>query len=74
MRSQQSRLAAAVVLLGLAACRPEPPQPERPPEPRATALRDAMQAPLQEARAADQALQDAAARRDAAAAAARADD
>ncbi|MGV8961540.1 MAG: hypothetical protein ACOH1V_14345 [Stenotrophomonas sp.] len=36
----------------LAACRaPEPPSPERPPDPQATALRDAMQRPLEKARA-----------------------
>lgn len=36
----------------LAACsKPEPPSPERPPQPQATALRDAIQQPLDKARA-----------------------
>lgn len=60
------RLAAAAVLPVLAACRPEPPPTERPPEPKTTALRDAIQAPQQKARAVEQAVQDGTARRDAA--------
>ncbi len=36
----------------LAACgKPEPPSPERPPQPQATAVRDAIQQPLDKARA-----------------------
>ncbi|UNK48494.1 hypothetical protein MNR01_12085 [Lysobacter sp. S4-A87] len=36
----------------LAGCsRPQPPEKERPPEPQATQLRDAIQAPLDKARA-----------------------
>ena len=43
------------VLLLLAACTPEPPEKDRPPEPQAarqahTGLRDAIQAPLDKAR------------------------
>ncbi|KAF1688866.1 hypothetical protein CSC64_13400 [Pseudoxanthomonas koreensis] len=49
----------------LAACRPEPPPTERPPEPQArahTELRDAIQAPQDKARAVEKTLQDDAAR------------
>lgn len=48
----------------LAACSPRPgepsPIPETPPEPQATALRDAIQAPLDKARAVQATLDDAA--------------
>lgn len=43
----------------LAACHPEPPPTERPPEPKAhTELRDAIQAPQDKARAVEQTLQE----------------
>lgn len=55
--------AAALCAIALAGCRAEPPSTERPPEPQAhTELRDAIQAPLQDATAVENALQDAAAR------------
>ena len=50
-------------LAALAACRPEPPPTEQPPEPQAqahTELRDAIQAPQDKARAVEKTLQDAA--------------
>ena len=48
-------------LLLLAGCNrpPVPPAPEKPPEPQATALRDAMQQPLDKAKAARDALEKA---------------
>jgi len=47
--------------LALAGCRAEPPSTERPPEPQAhTELRDAIQQPLDKARAVEQTLQQAA--------------
>ncbi|MBD9370666.1 hypothetical protein [Xanthomonas sp. XNM01] len=59
-------IAAGAVLAGtlsLAACRPEPPPTEQPPEPQAqaqaaTELRDAIQAPQDTARAVEKTLQD----------------
>ena len=45
---------ALPLLAVLAACgcnRPVPPAPDKPPEPQATALRDAMQQPLDKAKA-----------------------
>ncbi len=61
------KLRYALLLLPLlAACRPEPPSTERPPEPKATALRDAMPQPLERAQAADAAVQQATRARDAA--------
>ncbi|WP_305804303.1 hypothetical protein [Stenotrophomonas sp. YIM B06876] len=46
------RYCLLLLLPVLAACNaPEPPSPERPPDPQATALRDAMQRPLDQARA-----------------------
>lgn len=59
---------ALAIVLGvatLAACRPEPPPTERPPEPQAqahTELRDAIRAPQDKARAVEKTLQDDAAR------------
>lgn len=47
------KFAIAMLLISmlLAACsKPQPPDKERPVEPQATQLRDAMQAPLQQAR------------------------
>ena len=48
------RLAAVLPLsLALAACsKPTPPDKDQPPEPKATALRDYMQAPINKAKAA----------------------
>jgi len=53
--------AVALGMVVLAACRPEPPPTERPPEPQAqahTELRDAIQAPQDKARAVEKTLQD----------------
>ncbi len=55
-------------LLALAACHPEPPPTDQPPEPQAaapatppaTAMRDAIQAPQDKARAVEDTLQQAA--------------
>ncbi|WP_236546114.1 hypothetical protein [Stenotrophomonas sp. 364] len=47
-------------LLALAGCnRPVPPAPDKPPEPQATALRDAMQQPLDKAKSARDMLEKA---------------
>ena len=47
-------------LLALSGCsRPVPPAPDKPPEPQATALRDAMQQPLDKAKAARDTLEKA---------------
>jgi hypothetical protein len=47
-------------LLALRGCRrPVPPDPEKRPEPQATALRDAMQQPLDKAKAARETLEKA---------------
>ncbi|WP_066092402.1 hypothetical protein [Xanthomonas massiliensis] len=51
-------IAAGLVLL--AACRPEPPSPDRPPEPQA--LRRAIQQPLDKAKAVQQSVDADAAR------------
>ena len=57
-----ARLGALVLGVAmLAACRPEPPPTERPPEPQAqagTELRDAIQAPQDKAREVEKTLQD----------------
>ncbi|MEF3082586.1 hypothetical protein V3391_10260 [Luteimonas sp. SMYT11W] len=54
---------AALLLLGCAACTPPPNEPtEKPAEPQATQLRDAMQKPLDDARAAQAAVDADAAR------------
>lgn len=57
------RQAGLTALLALCACRPTPPPTERPPEPQAaaaTALRDAVQAPLEQAKAVEEASRKAA--------------
>lgn len=63
------RTLAAVLLLTLAACstlacsKPQPPEKERPVEPQAaqhTQLRDAMQAPIDQAKAVEADVQEAA--------------
>lgn len=50
--------------LGLSACRPEPPPTDEPPKPQATAeateLRDAIQAPIDKAKAVEDTVQEAA--------------
>lgn len=51
------RRSITCLLLALCACRPAPPPTERPPEPqatRATELRDAIQAPLEKAKAVEE--------------------
>lgn len=55
-------LLCCALLLGLAGCQPEPPEKERPPEPqaRATGLNDAIQAPLEKARAVEDQVEDSA--------------
>jgi ABC-type uncharacterized transport system auxiliary subunit len=51
----RSLLCALMALALLAGCsKPKPPEKDRPPEPQATHLRDAIQAPLDKARAADE--------------------
>ena len=53
--------ALALCMLVLAACRPEPPPTDQPPEPQArahTGLRDAIQAPQDKAREVEKTLQD----------------
>jgi hypothetical protein len=48
-------LYAMALLVVLAGCsRPKPPEKERPVEPQATQLRDAMQAPIEQARQAQE--------------------
>lgn len=63
MTRTRARLAlAAAFTLGTAACSPPPEVPpiDEPPEPQATALRDAINEPLDKARAVEGILQDAA--------------
>lgn len=62
MRPAAMRLAVVLPLsLALAACsKPTPPDKDQPPEPRATALRDAIQAPINKAKAAEPQVLDAA--------------
>jgi ABC-type uncharacterized transport system auxiliary subunit len=51
----RSLLCALMALALLAGCsKPKPPDKDRPPEPQATQLRDAMQAPLEKARKAQE--------------------
>ncbi len=54
-----------VLLGGLAACKPEPPPTDEPPEPQAiaaeaTELRDAIKRPIDQAKAVDQSTREAA--------------
>lgn len=65
--------AAAVTVLGLAlaACTPEPPPTDEPPEPQASAarhteLRDAIQAPIDRAKAVEATVSEAAEQQEAA--------
>ena len=61
MHAQRPVLAAIVAALVLAACtEPVPPDKQQPPEPQATELRDATQAPLDKAKAVDAQVEDAA--------------
>ncbi|HSR64447.1 MAG TPA: hypothetical protein VLM17_02425 [Xanthomonadaceae bacterium] len=54
-------LAVLPLSLALAACsKPTPPDKDQPPEPKATALRDAIQAPINKAKAAEPQVLDAA--------------
>ena len=61
-----SRIAMRLVpaLIAFAACSacapPEPPPTDEPPEPQATQLRDAIQAPIEKAKAVEDQVQDAA--------------
>jgi hypothetical protein len=58
----RTMFALCLLSLALAACkRPEPPPTEQRPEPQATALRDAIQEPLEKARDAQQITDEAAA-------------
>lgn len=61
------RLAAALPLsLALTACsKPTPPDKDQPPEPKATALRDYMQAPINKAKAVEPQVLEAAKQQDA---------
>lgn len=61
---------AVAILLATSACRqPQPPPTDEPPKPqtgaRATELRDAIQAPIERAKASEDAVQEAAKRRQA---------
>lgn len=56
----------AVPLLCAACSKPEPPEKERPPEPRATELRDTIQQPIDRAKGVEDQVQDAAAQQRAA--------
>ena len=55
------RLLLCCALLTLTACsKPQPPEKERPVEPQATQLRDAIQAPIDRAKAVDDQVEKAA--------------
>ncbi len=63
MNPSMLRVAGLVLLItGLSACKPEPPPLEQPPEPKATAteLRDAIQQPIDKAKAVEAATKEAA--------------
>lgn len=56
-----TRVFAAIAIACCAACSPPPKPPSgQPPEPQATQLRDAIQAPIDKARAVEGQVQDAA--------------
>ncbi|MGN6512619.1 MAG: hypothetical protein ACTHKZ_03480 [Lysobacteraceae bacterium] len=63
-RPELARLAAVLPLslvLALAACsKPTPPDKDQPPEPKATGLRDTIQAPIDKAKAVEPQVLDAA--------------
>lgn len=66
MNASMLRVAGLILLIsGLAACKPEPPPLEQPPEPKATAasaaeMRDAVKRPIDQAKAVEAATQEAA--------------
>jgi hypothetical protein len=65
MKAALFRTACLLALAGLAACKPEPPPTDEPPEPKAlaaenTELRDAIQMPIDQAKAVEDTVQDAA--------------
>lgn len=64
MNASMLRVAGLVLLMqGVAACKPEPPPLEQPPEPKATSateLRDAIKRPIDRAKAVEAATQEAA--------------
>lgn len=66
MKASLFRTACLVLTLaGLAACKPEPPPTDEPPEPQAaaagsTGLRDAIQKPIDQAKAIEETVQEAA--------------
>ena len=72
MNSQRFRIALiAFASMGLGACKPEPPPTDEPPEPKAVAaenteLRDAIQKPIDQAKAVEGTVQEAADKNDAA--------
>ncbi|MGO1000707.1 hypothetical protein [Lysobacter sp. CA196] len=54
-------LATAALLCALTACsKPQPPDKERPVEPQATQLRDAIQQPIEQAKSTENAVDEAA--------------
>jgi hypothetical protein len=61
MNATMSRVASLALLVAcLAACKPEPPPLEQPPEPKATELRDAIKRPIDQAKAVEDATREAA--------------
>lgn len=61
MNATMSRVAGLALLVAcLAACKPEPPPLEQPPEPKATELRDAIKRPIDQAKAVEDATREAA--------------
>jgi len=72
MNAQVLRIALmALALTGLAACKPEPPPTDEPPEPKAVAaenteLRDAIKQPIDQAKTVEGTVQEAAHKNDAA--------
>lgn len=56
-----ARLASAALLCALAACaKPQPPDKERPVEPQATQMREAIERPIEQARSTEHAVDEAA--------------